>query len=208
MIFWMVFMRALRRGDDIGDRLARRVARICQPAPLIASAPADCVWECGKGPPWPGRKKQVPAFRAPALAFGGTRLSESSSTRPARNRTPRSTKRERGGEATSPPRQPSSAATAVVPTCQLPPDENLIRLSGYRRSRAANASRSRLAASATAGNLRRTMPYLLPLPEEPAEEPAPAPAPAEPDEEPLSPPDCFWVLEVAAAPVPDFSLQS
>jgi hypothetical protein len=52
------------------------------------------------------------------------------------------------------------------------------------------------------------MPYLLPLPEEPAEEPAPAPAPAEPDEEPLSPPDCFWVLEVAAAPVPDFSLQS
>jgi hypothetical protein len=52
------------------------------------------------------------------------------------------------------------------------------------------------------------MPYLLPLPEEPAEEPALDPAPAEPDEDPLSPPDCFWVLDTAAAPVPDFSLQS
>src|SRR5690348_8710862 len=47
------------------------------------------------------------------------------------------------------------------------------------------------------------MPYYLLLePEELDEEPA------EPLDEPLSPPDCFCVLEVAAAPVPDLSLQS
>src|SRR4051812_24841082 len=120
MIFWMVFMRALRRGDwDWGQVSEARIAHL----------PAGSAYRVGSHGLGVGMaegravsQKQMPAFWTPALAFGGTRFSESSSTRPARNRTPRSTKRERGGEATSPPRQPLSAATAVVPTCQPPPN--------------------------------------------------------------------------------------
>ena len=49
------------------------------------------------------------------------------------------------------------------------------------------------------------MPYYLLLEPDELDD---APAPAEPLDDALSPPDCFCVLEVAAAPVPDLSLQS
>ena len=104
----------------------------------------------------------------------------------------------------------AAAATIVNSSSRLAhmirPLRKIVRLSGYRQDHGANASRGRSAASASAGNLRRTNPYLLLEPDELDEELEPAPPEAEP--EALSPPDCFCVSLTCAAPVPPFSLQS